>query len=357
MARPKVFVFAPILENTEWQEAFEKAGLDLVLGKADWHDPQGNNEDEMIEMAKGAVAMMGTSIRSSPITRKIMRAAGDDLRIIAKCTIGVDDVEVKAATELGVLVTHAPTESNWGGVAEGTIGMMLALLKKVRERDESMKAGNWRHPDLQGLYLGSREEDDYPGMTVGIVGLGRIGGRVARLLAPWNIRILAYDPYIPDSRFEEHGVEKVSYDKLLAESDIVTFHVTLTPETRHMFDAKAVTKCKDGIILINDARGQVVSEQALCDALESGKVAQAALDVFEDEPIAKDSRLLKMGHKVLLSPHMVSSNLRSGLHPGLIVASKCVIEALKGVTPGPVFNRDVVPVWEQRYKSKPIVAD
>ncbi|HEX9809904.1 MAG TPA: NAD(P)-dependent oxidoreductase, partial [Alphaproteobacteria bacterium] len=247
MPKPKVFVFAPILENTEWQQTFAEAGCELVLGKADWHNPQGNNEDEMMEMAKGAVAMMGTSIRSSPISPRIMDAAGPDLRIVAKCTIGVDDIDLKGATERGVLVTHAPTESNWGGVAEGTIAMILTLLKRARERDEYVKAGNWRNPDLQGLYLGSREQDDYPGLVLGIVGLGRIGGRVAKLLAPWNIRILAHDPYIPDSRFEEHGVEKVDYDTLLAESDIITFHVVLTPETRHMLDAKAIAKTKPGV--------------------------------------------------------------------------------------------------------------
>ncbi len=355
MARPKVFVFAPIMENLEWQEAFEKAGLDLVLGKADWHNPQGNNEAEMMKMAEGAVAMMGTSIRSSPISKKIMQAAGDNLRIVAKCTIGVDDVDLRGASELGVLVTHAPTEANWGGVAEGTIAMILTLLKNARERDESMKAGNWRNPDLQGLYLGSREMDDYPGLTVGIVGLGRIGGRVSKLLKPWGCRMIAHDPYIADSRFEELGVEKVSYDKLLAESDIITFHVTLTKETRQMFNEAAVAKCKEGVILINDSRGQVVSEKALCDGLDSGKIAKASLDVFEDEPQSKDSRLLKMGHKVLLSPHMVSSNLASGLHPGLIWATKCVLNALKGVTPDAVYNKEVIPVWEQRYKSKNII--
>jgi D-3-phosphoglycerate dehydrogenase len=355
MARPKVFIFAPILENTEWQDAFEEAGLDLVLGKADWHDPQGNNEDEMIEMAKGAVAMMGTSIRSSPISGRIMDAAGDNLRVVAKCTIGVDDVDLKAATARNVLVTHAPTESNWGGVAEGTIAMILTLLKKARERDANMKAGNWRDPDLQGLYLGAREQDDYPGMVVGLVGFGRIGTRVAKLLRPWGCRIIAHDPYVPDSHFEEMGVEKVSYDQLLAEAEIISFHVTLTDETRQMFNADAVAKCRDGVILINDSRGQVVSEEALCDGLDSGKVANASLDVFEDEPLSNDSRLLKQGNKVLLSPHMVSSNLRSGLHPGLIWASKCVITALKGITPDSVYNKDVIPTWEQRYKSKSIL--
>lgn len=356
MSAPKIFVFAPILETTEWQETFADAGCELVLGKADWHDPQGNNEDEMVEMAKGAVAMLGTSIRSSPITGRIMDAAGPDLRIVAKCTIGVDDVDLDAATRRNVLVTHAPTESNWGGVAEGTIAMILALLKKLRERDESMKAGTWRKPELQGLYLGARSEDDYPGLTVGIVGLGRIGSRVARLLAPWGCRLIAADPYVAESHFQSLGVEKVDYSTLLETADIITFHVTLTDETRQMFDAAAIARTREGAIVINDARGQVVNEAALCDALESGHLAGAALDVFEDEPLSPDSRLLKLGHKTLLSPHMVSSNLRSGLHPGLIWATKCVLKALRGEVPDAVYNKAVLPTWEQRYRAKSILS-
>ncbi|MBT3793448.1 MAG: hypothetical protein HOF95_10560 [Rhodospirillales bacterium] len=355
MSKPKVFVFAPILENTEWQDAFKDAGCELVLGKADWHAPHGNNEDEMIEMAKGAVAMMGTSIRSCPISGRIMDAAGPNLRIVAKCTIGVDDVELGSATARNVLVTHAPTESNWGGVAEGTIAMMLTILKQARERDVSMKKGIWRKPELQGLYLGERESDGYPGMTVGIVGMGRIGSRVAKLLKPWGCPIIACDPYVPDSHFEELGVERVDYDTLLSRAEIITFHVTLTPETRQMFDEAAIAKCQKGTILINDSRGQVVNGDALCDALESGHIASAAMDVFEDEPLTADARILTMGDKVLLSPHMVSSNLRGGLHPGLIWATQRVLEALRGETPISVYNKDVIPTWEQRYTAKNIL--
>src|SRR3546814_17041155 len=114
--------------------------------------------------------MMGTSIRSSPITRKIMESAGPNLRIIAKYTVGVDDVDVDAATDLGIMVTHAPTESNFGGVAEGTMAMMLALLKKVRERDEYMKGGGWRREVLQGNYLDARQTGGSSGITVGKFG-------------------------------------------------------------------------------------------------------------------------------------------------------------------------------------------
>src|SRR5713226_10624277 len=121
----------------------EDAGCELILGRANWDTPQGNDEAEMAKLADGCDALMGTSIRSTPITQKIMQAS-KNLRIVAKYTIGVDDVDVDAATELGILVTHGPTESNWGGVAEGTIAMMLALLKKVRERDAFVKEDNWR---------------------------------------------------------------------------------------------------------------------------------------------------------------------------------------------------------------------
>src|SRR5512146_912430 len=116
----KVFIFAPIDETGESHGKLETAGCSLLLGEASWHTPKGNNEDQMCKMAEGAVALMGTSIRSSPITRRIMQSAGPGLRIVAKFTVGVDDVDVDAATDLGIMVTHAPTESNWGGVAEGT---------------------------------------------------------------------------------------------------------------------------------------------------------------------------------------------------------------------------------------------
>src|SRR5581483_1204419 len=208
MAAAKVFIFAPADETGETHRRLEEAGCALTLGKAGWHTPQGNNEDEMRELARDADALAGTSIRSSPITRGIMEAS-NKLRIVAKYTIGVDDVDVDAATELGILVTHGPTESNWGGVAEGTIANMLCILKKLRERDRHLKSGGeWRTPELTGTYLGARTEgaraDGYQGLTIGIVGMGRVGTRVAELLRPWRVRVLACDPYIPEAHFAEH---------------------------------------------------------------------------------------------------------------------------------------------------------
>ncbi|MSQ73065.1 MAG: hypothetical protein EXR27_17510 [Betaproteobacteria bacterium] len=351
----KIFVFAPIDEFGECHAPLEAAGCGLVFGEASWHTPQGNNEGEMCKLGEGAVALMGTSIRSSPITRKIMQSAGANLRIIAKFTVGVDDIDVDAATDLGIMVTHGPTESNWGGVAEGTMAMMLAILKKVRERDEAMKAGLWRSPELQGVYLGRRGSDGYPGITIGIIGLGRIGRRLADLLAPWRVRLLACDPYVEPARFYIHNCERVDLPTLLKESDVVTMHVTLTKETRHYFGAKEFAMMKPSAVFINTSRGQAVDEVAFAAALAEGRIAAAASDVFDDEPLAKDSPLLRLGDKVLLSPHMVSSNLKSGLYPGMKWAMRSVLQVLKGEVPDNVFNTEVLPHWRERFGGKPAV--
>ncbi len=353
MAAPKVFIFAPADPTEETHRRLEMAGCQLVLGKAGWHTPQGNNEDEMATMARDAVALVGTSIRSSPITRRIM-ASSDQLRIVAKYTIGVDDVDVDAATELGILVTHGPTESNWGGVAEGTMAMILALLKRVRERDEHMKRGGWRLDELQGTYLGARQ-DGYPGITIGIVGLGRIGARLAMLLQPWRVRLLGCDPYVTRDRFALLGVQAVDLDTLLRESDVVTLHVTLTRETYHLIGAAELAKMKPTAVLINTSRGKVVDEAALADALNRDVIRAAALDVFEDEPLAQDSPLLRLGHKVLLSPHMVSSNLDSGLGPGIEWATESVLRALRGELPDNVYNKAVIPRWLERFGGRSVL--
>lgn len=350
----RVLIFAPADPTGESHRRLEQAGCELILGKASWDTPQGQNEAEIAALAKDCDALVGTSIRSTPITAVVMKSS-PKLRVVAKYTIGVDDVDVEAATELGILVTHGPTESNWGGVAEGTIAAMLTMLKKVRERDRYLKSGGaWRDKSLEGTYLGSRA-DGYPGLTLGIIGLGRVGGRVATLLRPWRMRMLAYDPYIPDSRFAEHGVEKCDLDRLLRESDIVSLHVVLTRETRHMIGARELGLMKPTAILINTSRGACVDEAALIEALQTGKIAGAALDVFEHEPLALESPLRLLGDKVLLSPHMVSSNAQSGLRPGITWATESVIKALRGEVPDNVYNKEVIPVWQKRFGGRSVL--
>lgn len=345
---PKVFVFSPTGDTAN---LLERAGCEVLLGKAGWHTPQGNNEPEMLVMASDADALAGTSIRSSPISRNILESS-KKLRIVAKTTVGVDDIDVDSATELGILVTHAPTESNWGAVAEGTVAIVLALLKRVRERDAHIKAGGWRDEALHGTYLGRRLSDGYPGITLGIIGLGRIGGRVSQLFRPWNMRVIAYDPYIPDYRFLEFGVEPVDLETLLRESDVVSMHVVLNKETRHMMGDEQFALMKPTAVFVNTSRGAAVDEAALARAVESGTIRSAGIDVFEDEPIARDSPLRHLGDKVMLSPHMISANEGGGLGGlghGSVWAAEAVLRALGGDVPDHVFNTDAIPLWLERF--------
>ena len=348
MSDPKVFIFAPVDQADECHQKLEKYGCELSMGQAGWHSPQGDNEQDMIKMAREANALMGTSIRSSPITKSIMESS-PNLRVVAKCTVGTDDIDVEAATELGILVCHAPTESNCYGVAEGTVAFILATMKKLYQRDAAVKSGNWRDPSLTGQYLGRRTTDDYPGLTLGLIGLGRIGARVAQLFAPWRMRIIATDPYIDDERFIRNGVEKVDMDTLLRESDIVSMHCVNTKETSKMMNAEQFAKMKSTAIFVNTSRGANVDEIALADALEKNVIAAAAIDAFADEPIDTNSRLKKLGDKVILSPHMVSSNQASGLGPGYKWATNAVLQALAGEVPNNVFNPEVIERWRERF--------
>ena len=154
-----------------------------------------------------------------------------------------------------------------------------------------MRAGKWRTADNFAYYLGSRPSDGFRGQTLGLVGLGRIGTRVAQLLAPWRARIIAYDPYVPPAHFLTHGVQPVDYETLLRESDVVSFHVVLTKETRYMFGEKESALMKPNAIVVNTARGKVIDEKALAKAIAEGRLRGAAIDAFEEEPLPMDSPL------------------------------------------------------------------
>jgi phosphoglycerate dehydrogenase-like enzyme len=354
MTDPKIFIFAPIDKERECHEKLEKYGFELTMGESEWHSPQGDNEQAMIDRARNAVAMMGTSIRSSPITKNVMEAS-PDLRVIAKCTVGTDDIDVETATEMGILVCHAPTESNCYGVAEGTVAFILAALKKINQRDAAVKAGNWKDENLMGKYLGRRTTDGYKGLTLGLIGLGRIGARVAKLFSPWEMRIIANDPYIDDERFVQNSVEKVTLDTLLEESDIVSMHCLNTRETTKLMNAERFGKMKPTALFVNTSRGANVDENALADALENETIAGAAIDAFADEPIDEKSRLKRLGDKIILSPHMVSSNQESGLGPGYDWATNSVLQALAGEVPNNVFNPEVIERWKERFGGTTVI--
>jgi D-3-phosphoglycerate dehydrogenase / 2-oxoglutarate reductase len=348
MSKPKVLIFAPREEPPETINALEGMGCEIVFGDRGWQLPRTSCEDAVVEAARDTVALMGTSIRHTPISRRIMQAS-QRLRVVAKYTVGVDDIDIEAATELGVMVCHAPTESNCFGVAETTVTFMLSLLKKVAERDADVRAGKWRTAENFAYYVGSRASDGFAGQTIGLVGLGRIGTRVAQLLAPWRARLIAYDPYVPPAHFLTNGVQAVAYETLLRQSDVVSFHVVLTKETRYMFGEEQLKLMKPHAIVINTARGKVIDERALARAIEQGRLRGAAIDAFEEEPLPMDSALRRLGDRVVLSPHSASYTEGGELRQGVAWATRSVVTALKGGIPDNVYNRDVLPRWKERF--------
>ncbi len=347
MSRPRVLIYRPVDESGESHAALAAAGCDVVIAEANAERAQ------LAPLACSASALIGATFRG--VMDRDFLALSPTLRIVSKYTIGVDDVDLDAATALGVLVTHCPTEANWGGVAEGAIAMMLALLKRVRERDRIVREGGWREPPVYGTYLGRRADDAYSGITIGIVGLGRAGSRVAELLAPWRVRVLAADPYVAAQRFERLGTERRDLEALLREADVVTLHCNLTAETRGLIGRRQLALMKRGAILINTARGRVVDVEALCDILASGGLAGAALDVLPEEPPARNSRLLALGDRVLLSPHMIAANQGGTLGAAIPWATNATLAALRGDLPDNVYNASAKEKWLARFGGKSLL--
>ena len=347
MSRPKVLIYRPVDESGTSHRLLEAAGCDVVVAAP--------NADRaaLAALAADADVLLGATFRGQ-IDREFLTLS-PRLRLVAKYTIGIDDVDVDAASALGVLVTHGPTEANWGGVAEGTLAMMLALLKRIGERDRHVKAGGWREPPIYGTYVG-RRADGYPGITIGIVGLGRAGGRVADLLKPWGARVLAADPYVESGKFARHGVQHTDLDTLLRESDVVTLHCNLTAETRGLMDRRRLALLKPTAVLINTARGSVVDLEALCDALEARALAAAALDVLPEEPLPRDARIRSFGDRVLLSPHMVAANQGGTLGAAIPWAAEDVLAALRGELPQRIYNVAAIAKWQARFGGKSLLA-
>ena len=355
-SKPIIHVYHPIDATGASYEQLRSAGAEVTLpeGVTNVDGMRFAHADEIFDPG----TIVGIGIGVSNMGTRISAASFDsapDLRMIANYTVGFDNVDLAEATKRGILVVHSPTENNWGGVAEGTMAMMLALLKRVRERDRHVKAGGWREPSLLGTFVGARQIDDYPGLAVGLIGLGRIATRVADLLAPWRVRLMACDPYVEDAVFARHNARRVDLETLLMESDVVSLHCNLTEETAGMIGAAQLALMKPTAILVNTARGPMVDANALHDALTRDRLAAAALDVLPDEPPSKDLSLFDLGDKILLSPHMVAGNIGSGLELAIPSVTEAVMAALRGEVPKFVANRDAIPAWLARFGGKRLI--
>jgi D-3-phosphoglycerate dehydrogenase len=232
---------------------------------------------------------------ATKVTRELI-AAAPQLRAIARAGTGVDNVDVPAASARGIVVMNAPG-ANSISVAELTMALLLSLARKIPAADASMKQGKWDKKSFVG--------EEVRGKTLGLAGLGRIGQEVARRARAFEMAIVAHDPFINTSVARDLGIELVSLDDLCRRADYLSLHMPATPETRHIFNAARFATCKKGLKIINTARGDLIDEAALADAIESGHIGGAALDVYQEEP-TKEQRLQKLP-QVVASPHIAAS--------------------------------------------------
>jgi D-3-phosphoglycerate dehydrogenase len=273
--------------------------------------------DALLEAVAASDALITRS--GTAVTPELVNA-GSRLRIVGRAGVGLDNVDVDACTARGILVINAPT-ANIMSATEHTMAMLLAFCRNIPEAHASVKRGEWTRSKFMGVELN--------GKTLGIIGLGRIGSRVAVRAQAFGMRVIAYDPYISDSAFTKVNAEKIgTLGELLPQADVVTVHTPLTDETRGMIGTEEFAKIKQGAIVLNIARGGIYEEQALGDALTSGKLAGAAVDVYVEEPPGKDHPLLNAPN-IILSPH-IGANTLEAQDRVAVQTAEMVIEALRG---------------------------
>lgn len=323
----KVFVTREIPGN--YLEELKEAGFDVAVSEFN----RALTNEELLEGIRGVDAIL--SLLTDKIDGDVMDAAGPGLKIISNYAVGFDNIDIEAATKRGIIVTNTPSDEVNEAVAEHTWALIMALSRRIVEADEATRHGAYKgwEPDI---FLGT----NLIGKTLGIIGMGRIGSMVARMAGGYKMNVL-YNKRTPDPEAEKTlGVKFASVDELLAQSDFVTLHVPLTPETRHMMNRNAFEKMKKGSYLVNTARGPVVDERALIDALAEAQIAGAALDVFDNEP--NISPEVTGNQRVITTPHIASATLEARNKMGeQSVAS--IIDTLKGNKPQYIVDEKVWP--------------
>jgi D-3-phosphoglycerate dehydrogenase len=297
-------------------EAIAEAGIDILRGSAQVDIAVGVDRDELKRRLADADALV---VRSATQVDAELIGAAPRLRVIGRAGIGVDNIDIAAATNAGVLVVNAPN-ANAVSAAEHTMGLILSQARNIAQADASMRDGKWDRKRFGGVELF--------GKTLGIVGLGRVGMLVAERAASFGMHLIGYDPYVVPARAEEAGVELVGdVHELCSVADFITVHLPRTRETEGLFDAEMIAAMKDGVRIVNVARGGIVDEEALAEAVRSGKVAGAALDVYATEPMTS-SPLLDLP-AVVLTPHLGASTREAQDRAGTDVA-EAVATALAG---------------------------
>ena len=295
-------------------EPLSTAGIELLQSQAGWNTVVSNPK----EYARHLADTDALVVRSAVQVNADVLAKAPKLRVIGRAGVGVDNVDLDAATDAGVLVMNTPG-GNAASVAEHAMAVMLSMARHITQASASTRAGKWE----KKKFLGS----ELRGKTLGIVGLGSIGREVVKRARAFEMRLVARDPYVTSQIAQDLGVELVSLDDLYAASDYITLHVSLTPETEHMLSREAFAKMKPGVRIVNCARGELVEDAALREAIESGRVAGAALDVFATEPPPSGYPLFALD-SVIATPHIGGSTEEAQEIVGVRIAEQ-IVEYLK----------------------------
>ena len=296
-------------------------GLDVVF-------PGKLTQEELVAQVGDAHALI---IRSGVKITPDVFAAAPNLKIVARAGVGVDNVDLDAATEHGVYVVNTPG-GNTISTAEHTFGLMIALARHIPQGDASLRAGRWDRKKYVGVEL--------KGKTLGLVGLGRIGQAIAKRAQAFEMNVVAYDPYLPAEIASEIGVVLLDLDGVFAHADFISLHSPITDETRGMINADAIAKMKDGVRIVNAARGGLINDADLAAAIKSGKVTGAALDVYEPEPPAEDNPLIGLDG-VIHTPHLAASTSDAQVTVA-VEAAQLVIDTLLHNKPENVVNKAVL---------------
>jgi D-3-phosphoglycerate dehydrogenase len=318
MGKARVLVSDPLAEE----------GLEILKKVCDVDVKTDLKEDELCRIIGDYDALLVRS--GTEVTAKVIEA-GKRLRFIGRAGAGVDNIDTDAATRKGIIVANAP-EGNTLAATEHTMAMMLSLARNIPQATASLKKKEWKRSKFMGVELNDK--------ILGIVGFGRIGRELAKRANALDMRCVAYDPFISKERAAQLGVEMMSVEDLFRVADVITVHTPLIKETKHLINAKSIATMKDGVRIINCARGGIVDEKALFDAIKSGKVAGAALDVFEVEP-PSESPLLTLD-QVIVTPHLGASTVEAQQNVAISVAKQC-IEVLNGGSAKYVVNAPMVP--------------
>ncbi|MEO0398004.1 MAG: phosphoglycerate dehydrogenase [Pseudomonadota bacterium] len=330
---PKVLISDALSETAV--NIFRDRGLEVVFEPTLGKDPDA--------LLKAVADVDGLAVRSATKATSALIEAARNLKVIGRAGIGVDNVDIPAATAKGVVVMNTPY-GNAITTAEHAIAMMFSLARRIPQANESTHAGKWEKSKFMGVELF--------GKTLGVIGCGNIGANVAERANGLHMRVIAYDPFLSDKRAVELGVERASLDGLLGAADIITLHTPLTDQTRNILSADAIAQTKKGVMIINCARGGLVDEDALKEALDAGHVAAAGLDVFAEEP-AKSHALF--GHeRVVATPHLGASTKEAQENVAIQVAEQMSEYLLRGAVTN-ALNMPSISA-EEAPRLKPFIA-